>query len=73
MAAIGQGYMILFLMLTLKGIYGREMFETWYKMGSMLQSGLDLDPIITHRFPVSQFEEAFEIMASGKSGKIILG
>ncbi len=63
---------VIFKMLTLKGIYGREMFETWYKMGSMLQSGLDLDPIITHRFPVSRFEEAFEIMASGKSGKIVL-
>lgn len=63
---------VIFKMLTLKGIYGREMFETWYKMGSMLQSGLNLEPIITHRFPVSQFEEAFEIMASGKSGKIVL-
>ncbi len=63
---------VIFKMLTLKGIYGREMFETWYKMGSMLQSGLNLEPIITHRFPVSQFEEAFEIMAGGKSGKIVL-
>ena len=49
-----------------------KMFETWYKMGSMLQSGLNLEPIITHRFPVAQFEEAFEIMAGGKSGKIVL-
>ncbi|MTI14859.1 L-threonine 3-dehydrogenase [Sansalvadorimonas verongulae] len=63
---------VIFKMLTLKGIYGREMFETWYKMGSMLQSGLNLDPIITHRYPVSKFEEAFEIMAGGKSGKIVL-
>ena len=63
---------VIFKMLTLKGIYGREMFETWYKMGAMLQSGLNLEPIITHRFPVSQYQEAFEIMASGKSGKIVL-
>ncbi len=63
---------VIFKMLTLKGIYGREMFETWYKMGSMLQSGLNLEPMVTHRFPVSRFEEAFEIMASGKSGKIVL-
>ena len=63
---------VIFKMLTLKGIYGREMFETWYKMGAMLQSGLNLEPIITHRFPVSQYQQAFEIMASGKSGKIVL-
>ena len=63
---------VIFKMLTLKGIYGREMFETWYKMGAMLQSGLNLEPIITHRFPVSQYKEAFEIMASGRSGKIVL-
>ena len=58
--------------LTLKGIYGREMFETWYKMTTMIQSGLDLSPIITHHFPYESFEEGFEIMASGNSGKIIL-
>lgn len=58
--------------LTLKGIYGREMFETWHKMIAMVQSGLNLKPLITHHFPVDDFEKAFEIMASGQSGKIIL-
>ena len=63
---------IIFKGLVLKGIYGREMFETWYKMTSMLQSGLDLSPVITHRFMLSDYEEAFRIMDSGKSGKVIL-
>ncbi|MEO1580859.1 MAG: L-threonine 3-dehydrogenase [Pseudomonadota bacterium] len=63
---------IIFKGLNLKGIYGREMFETWYKMSSMLQSGLDLSPIITHRFPLADYAEAFRIMDSGKSGKVIL-
>jgi threonine 3-dehydrogenase len=63
---------VIFKGLTLKGIYGREMFETWYKMASMLQSGLSLEPIITHHFPVKEFERGFEIMGSGKSGKVIL-
>lgn len=58
--------------LTLKGIYGREMFETWHKMIAMVQSGLDLTPVITHHFPVDEFQQAFEIMASGQSGKVIL-
>ncbi len=58
--------------LTLKGIYGREMFETWHKMIAMVQSGLDLKPIITHHFPVDDFQKAFDIMASGQSGKVIL-
>lgn len=58
--------------LTIKGIYGREMFETWHKMIAMVQSGLDLKPVITHRFPVDDFQEAFDIMSSGQSGKIIL-
>ena len=58
--------------LTLKGIYGREMFETWYKMAAMLQSGLDISPIITHRFPVDDYRQAFEVMNSGRSGKVIL-
>lgn len=58
--------------LTLKGIYGREMFETWHKMIAMVQSGLDLKPVITHHFPVDEFQQAFEIMASGQSGKVIL-
>mmetsp|Transcript_28732 Transcript_28732/g.89347 ORF Transcript_28732/g.89347 Transcript_28732/m.89347 type:complete len:400 (-) Transcript_28732:20-1219(-) len=63
---------IIFKGLTIKGIYGREMYETWYKMTSVLTSGLDLEPIITHRFKVDKFEEAFEVMASGASGKVIL-
>lgn len=63
---------IIFKGLVIKGIYGREMFETWYKMSSMLQSGLVIDPIITHRFPMADFQEAFELMASGQSGKVIL-
>ena len=58
--------------LKLKGIYGREMFETWYKMGAMLQGGFNLDPIITHRFDVKDFEKGFEIMETGNSGKVIL-
>lgn len=63
---------VIFKGLVLKGIYGREMFETWYKMASMLQSGLNIDPIITHRFPVDDYQQAFELMASGQSGKVIL-
>lgn len=58
--------------LTLKGIYGREMFETWYKMISMLQSGLDVSGIITHRMPLEDFQQGFDLMRSGKSGKIVL-
>jgi threonine 3-dehydrogenase len=63
---------VIFKGLTLKGIYGREMFETWYKMASMLQSGLKLEPIITHHFPIQDFKQGFETMGSGKSGKVIL-
>ena len=63
---------VIFKGLELKGIYGREMFETWYKMASMLQSGLNIGPVITHRFAVDDFEEAFGLMASGQSGKIVL-
>jgi threonine 3-dehydrogenase len=63
---------VIFNMITIKGIYGREMYETWYKMTVMLQSGLDIKPVITHRFPASRFLEGFELMASGASGKIIL-
>ncbi|MFC1707632.1 zinc-binding dehydrogenase, partial [Planctomycetota bacterium] len=63
---------VIFKGLTLKGIYGREMFESWYKMKTMIQSGLDVTPIITHRYPVEQHEEAFDIMRSGRSGKVIL-
>jgi threonine 3-dehydrogenase len=63
---------IIFKGLIIKGIYGREMFETWYKMSSMLQSGLNIEPIITHHFPVADYQEAFELMESGQSGKVIL-
>ncbi|MEE8505619.1 MAG: L-threonine 3-dehydrogenase, partial [Kiloniellales bacterium] len=63
---------VIFKGLTLKGIYGREMFETWYKMTTMLQSGLDVAPIITHRFAIDDFEAGFQIMRSGNSGKVIL-
>jgi threonine 3-dehydrogenase len=63
---------VIFKGLILKGIYGREMFETWYKMASMLQSGLDIQPIITHRFGLEDYPEAFELMASGQSGKVVL-
>ena len=63
---------VIFKGLILKGIYGREMFETWYKMASMLQSGLDISPIITHHFAVADYEQAFQLMESGQSGKVIL-
>lgn len=63
---------VIFKGLVIKGIYGREMFETWYKMIAMLQSGLDISSVMTHHFPVDDYQEAFEIMASGQSGKIIL-
>jgi len=63
---------VIFKGLEIKGIYGREMFETWYKMVAMLQSGLDLSPIITHHYAVDQFEKAFATMQSGQSGKVIL-
>ena len=58
--------------ITLKGIYGREMFETWYKMLAMLDAGLNIEPIITHRFPARDFEEAFAAMKSGQTGKVVL-
>ncbi|HWQ10816.1 MAG TPA: L-threonine 3-dehydrogenase, partial [Holophaga sp.] len=70
-AAIDWGKVI-FKGLFLKGIYGREMFETWYKMAAMLQSGLDISPVITHRFPIEEFRQGFEVMNSGKSGKVVL-
>jgi threonine 3-dehydrogenase len=63
---------VVFSMLTIKGIYGREMYETWYKMTVMLQSGLDIRPVITHRFPVTEFEAGFQAMLTGQSGKVIL-
>jgi threonine 3-dehydrogenase len=63
---------VIFKGLTIKGIYGREMFETWYKMASLIQSGLDLSPIITHQMPVEEYLSGFETMESGQSGKVIL-
>ncbi len=63
---------IIFNMLTIKGIYGREMYETWYKMTVMLESGLDIKPVITHRYHYSEFEKGFEVMKSGQAGKVIL-
>jgi threonine 3-dehydrogenase len=63
---------IIFKGLTMKGIYGREMYETWYQMEQMLMSGLDLSPIITHRFPIEKFQEGFDVMAEGNCGKVIL-
>ncbi|QRV25112.1 L-threonine 3-dehydrogenase [Marinomonas foliarum] len=63
---------VIFKGLIIKGIYGREMYETWYKMVAMLQSGLDISPIITHRFHVDEFQQGFDTMGSGKSGKVIL-
>jgi threonine 3-dehydrogenase len=63
---------VIFKGLIIKGIYGREMFETWYKMSSMLMSGLAIAPIITHRFAIDDFHEGFEVMRSGQSGKVVL-
>ncbi|MEZ5114988.1 MAG: L-threonine 3-dehydrogenase [Candidatus Nanopelagicales bacterium] len=63
---------VVFNMLTIKGIYGREMYETWYAMTVMLQSGLDVSPVITHRFAAADFEEAFRVAGSGEAGKVIL-
>ena len=63
---------VIFNMITIKGIYGREMYETWYKMTVMLQSGLDIGKVITHRFSWKDFKEGFDAMRSGNSGKVIL-
>ncbi|EOV8088241.1 L-threonine 3-dehydrogenase [Providencia sp. PROV032] len=63
---------VIFKGLFIKGIYGREMFETWYKMATLIQSGLDLSPIITHQFPIDEFQKGFDIMRSGQAGKVIL-
>jgi threonine 3-dehydrogenase len=63
---------VIFNMLTVKGIYGREMYETWYKMTVMLQSGLDISPVITHRFDYTEFQQGFDAMMTGQAGKVIL-
>jgi len=64
--------LVIFNGLTLKGIYGREMYETWYKMTVMIQSGLDITPVITHRFSFTEYEKGFEVMRSGNAGKVVL-
>ena len=63
---------VIFNMLTIKGIYGREMYETWYKMSVLLESGLDISPVITHRFPYNEFQKGFDAMMSGQTGKVVL-
>jgi threonine 3-dehydrogenase len=63
---------VIFNMLTLKGIYGREMYETWYKMSVMIESGLDISPVITHRLPFTEFQHGFDVMKSGEASKVIL-
>jgi threonine 3-dehydrogenase len=63
---------VIFNMLTIKGIYGREMYETWYKMTMMIQTGLDISPVITHRLPCTEFRQGFDVMQSGKAGKVVL-
>lgn len=64
--------LVIFKMLEIKGIYGREIFSTWYKMAHMLQSGLNIEPVITHRFPIDEFQKGFDVMLSGNSGKVLL-
>jgi len=63
---------VIFKGLLLKGVYGREMFETWYKMAAMIQSGLNVGPVLTHRFPAAEFAQGFEVMRTGQSGKVVL-
>jgi threonine 3-dehydrogenase len=63
---------VIFNMLTIKGIYGREMYETWYKMSVLVGSGVDISPVITHRYSYRDFEKGFEAMMSGQTGKVIL-
>jgi threonine 3-dehydrogenase len=63
---------VIFKGLTLRGIYGRQIFETWYKMAAMLQSGLDVSSLVTHRFDAADFEQAFAVVSSGLCGKVLL-
>jgi threonine 3-dehydrogenase len=63
---------VIFNMITIKGIYGREMYETWYKMSVLVESGVDISPVITHRYPYTEFEKGFEAMISGQTGKVVL-
>ena len=64
--------LVVFNGLTIKGVYGREMYETWYKMTMLIETGLDITPIITHRIQHGEFEKGFELMISGKSGKVVM-
>jgi threonine 3-dehydrogenase len=63
---------VIFNMLTIRGVYGREMYETWYKMSVFIESGLDLSPIITHRLPIDDFQQGFDAMERGEAGKVVL-
>jgi threonine dehydrogenase-like Zn-dependent dehydrogenase len=63
---------VVFKMLTVKGVYGRQIFETWYQMSVFSQTGLDISPVITHRFPFQEFEQAFAVAHSGRCGKVVL-
>jgi len=63
---------VIFKMLTIKGVYGREMYETWYKMSVMIESGLDLTPVITHRLHYTEFQQGFEALRAGEASKVIL-
>jgi threonine 3-dehydrogenase len=63
---------VVFNMITIKGIYGREMYETWYKMSVLLESGVDISPVITHRYSYKDFESGFDAMISGQTGKVVL-
>ena len=63
---------VIFNMLTIRGVYGREMYETWYKMSVFIETGLDLSPIITHRLPIDDFQKGFDVMESGQAGKVVL-
>jgi threonine 3-dehydrogenase len=63
---------VIFNMITIKGIYGREMYDTWYKMSVMIETGLDISPVITHRFAFEDFQKGFDAMISGQTGKVVL-
>ena len=63
---------VIFSMITIRGVYGREMYETWYKMSVFIKSGLDLNPVITHRLPIDGFQQGFDVMESGEAGKVVL-
>jgi threonine 3-dehydrogenase len=63
---------VIFNMITIKGIYGREMYDTWYKMSVMIESGVDISPVITHRYAFEDFQKGFDAMISGQTGKVVL-